>query len=152
MIGHLAENECRDFLKQEVLGRIGCCNNGETYIIPVNYLFDDSCIIAHSQEGKKIEMMRANPRVCFEVDQMKSLQSWTSVIAWGYYQEITDNTEKWNALHDFVNRMMYFKISQTARPPEMSPSRTRPRSGKIKTVVFKIVLDKLTGRYEQEED
>lgn len=152
MIGHLTESECKEFLKNEIVGRIGCNTDGKAYVVPVNYLFDGENIIAHSQEGKKIEMMRKNPNVCFEADNMHSLQNWKSVIAWGTYKEITDDTEKWNALHDFVNRMMYFKISETAHPPEMTPGRQHPRSGKIKTVVYKIALQKITGRYEKPDD
>lgn len=152
MIGYLTESECKDFLKNELIGRIGCSVGEEAYVIPINYLFDGRNIIAHSQEGRKIEMMRKNPKVCFEVDNMRSLQNWKSVIAWGKYEEVTDDNEKWDALHDFVNRMMYFKISETAHPPEMSPARMHPRSGKIKTVVYKIVLEKLTGRFEVPED
>ena len=112
MIGYLTEDECMIFLKNELLGRIGCNYNGETYVVPVNYLLAGNNIIAHSQEGKKIEIMRKNPKVCFEADNMVSLQNWKSVIAWGTYQEITDTKEKWNALNDFVNHMMYFKISE----------------------------------------
>lgn len=152
MIGHLTEAECKDFLKKEIVGRIGCSVNDETYVVPVNYLFDGNNIIAHSQEGKKIEMMRLNPKVCFEADDMKTLKNWRSVIAWGTYKEITDDTEKWDTLHNFVNRMMHFKFSETALPPEMMPQRMHPRSGKLKTVVFKIIIDKLTGRYEIEDE
>lgn len=148
MIGHLTENECREFLKNEALGRIGCSNNGETYVVPINYLFDNQNIIAHSQDGKKISMMRLNPSVCFEVDKMLSFQNWKSVIAWGKYQEITEETEKQNALQAFVNRMMYFKISETAQPPELSANRIHPRNEKIRTVVFKIIIENLTGRFE----
>jgi uncharacterized protein len=152
MIGHLTEEECRAFLQKEILGRIGCSVNGETYVVPVNYLFDGANILAHSQVGKKIEMMRKNPNVCLEVDNMQSLKNWESVIAWGKYVEITNPKEKWDALHDFVNRLMHFKISETAYPPEMTPGRLHPRSGKLKTVVYKIVLEKITGRYEKEDE
>lgn len=152
MIGHLTEAECKDFLQKQILVRIGCNVNGETYVVPVNYIFNGTNIIAHSQEGKKIEMMRKNPNVCLEVDNMQALKNWKSVIAWGKFVEITDPTEKWDALHDFVNRMMHFKFSETALPPEMMPQRMHPRSEKLKTVVYKIIIEKLTGRYEREDE
>lgn len=43
---------------------------------------------------KKIEMMRKNPKVCFEVDDIKNIFSWKSVIAWGTFEEITDIAEQ----------------------------------------------------------
>lgn len=54
-----------------------------TYVVPVNYVYDGKFIIAHSVAGMKIQMMRKNRDVCFEVDEMKSITNWKSVIAWG---------------------------------------------------------------------
>src|SRR5205085_2181015 len=124
----------------------GCCLDGKPYVVPVNYCFDGTSIIAHSQEGLKIRMMRSNPNVCFEVDEMKSFTEWNSVIAWGKYQEITDEVEKWQVLETFVDKMMHIKVSETARPPETMESRTHPRS-LVKVVVYKINIEKLTGRF-----
>lgn len=152
MIGHLTEAECREFLKNQVVGRLGCYQPGKPYIVPVNFLFDGISIIAHSQEGTKIKMMRLHPQVCFETDEMKSLRQWKSVIAWGRYREIDDEREKWEALHAFVDRMMYVKISESAKPPELSAQREHPRSGQMTTIVYKIDVDILTGRYEVEEN
>ena len=41
-------------------------------------------------EGKKIEMMRKNPEVCFQVDAIADLLNWESVICWGKFEEIVD--------------------------------------------------------------
>ena len=41
--------------------------NGEAYVIlraiPVSYFFDGNCIFAQSREGKKIDLLRKNPKV-----------------------------------------------------------------------------------------
>ena len=149
MIGNLNDEQILEVLKTNVLGRIGCTDGKKTYVVPVNYVFDDKFIICHSVLGMKIRMMRKNPDVCFEVDEMKSFTNWKSVIAWGTYQELTNERERYYAMKLFVDRMMRMKISETAVPPEISEQRVHPRSpGNIKPVIYRIVITEKTGRYE----
>lgn len=81
-------------------------------------------------------MMRKNPEVCFEVDEMKSFINWTSVIVWGRYQELTDERDRYNAMKLFVDRMMHMKISETAIPPEMSEKECIPVLPEILNLLF----------------
>jgi nitroimidazol reductase NimA-like FMN-containing flavoprotein (pyridoxamine 5'-phosphate oxidase superfamily) len=151
MIGLFNSEQIEQVLKSNVLGRIGCREGDKLYIVPINYIYDNNSIIAHSVEGMKIRMMRKNPSVCFEIDELKSFTDWKSVIAWGEYQELIDEKEKYHAMQLFVDRMMHMKISETARPPEISGKRVHPRSpGIIKPVVFRILISEKTGRFESE--
>ena len=147
MIGVLTEKEAKEVLKHNFIGRIGCSSRGTSYIVPINYLYDGTSIIGHSKVGMKIEMMRSNPDVCFEVEEVASFTSWKSVIAWGTYREITDESEKWQALEAFVKHLIYAKVSETAIPPETSEIRMHPRA-EVKMVVYKIMIKKITGRFE----
>lgn len=150
MLGQLDKKEIEKVLNENVLGRIGCHDQGRTYVVPVTYVYDGSSILAHSVEGLKIRMMRANPQVCFEVDDVKDFTNWKSVILWGEYEEITDADEKNEVMQQFVDRVMRLKISETALPPETTETRLHPRSpGVIKPVIYKIVIQEMTGRYEQ---
>ena len=69
MIEELDEHEVDAFLRRQVVGRVGCHAEGETYVVPVLYVWDGECIYVQSIEGRKIRMMRANPQVVFEVDE-----------------------------------------------------------------------------------
>lgn len=44
-------------------------------------------------EGQKLHMMRANPFVCFEVEDIDDLANWHSVIAWGVFEELACEDE-----------------------------------------------------------
>jgi uncharacterized protein len=148
MIGKLTDEQIEEVLKEHVLGRIGCNDGKKTYVVPVNYVYDGRFIIAHSVAGMKIEMMRKNPQVCFEVDEMKNFTNWKSVIVWGEYQELKDEHSRYYAMKLFVERMMHMKISETAIPPELSGERVHPRSpGNIKPIVYRIVIEERTGRF-----
>jgi len=152
MLGTLSAKQIEDVLQSNMFGRIGCTDDHKVYVVPVNYVYDGTHIIAHAVEGMKIQMMRKNPQVCFQVDSVTDFTNWKSVIAWGEFQELTDTREKYNAMKYFVDRTMRLKISETAIPPDVSENRVHPRSpGNIKPVIYRIVLSEKTGRYETSE-
>ena len=80
--------EIEQLLQQQLVGRIGCHVDGLTYVVPVSYAYEGNYIYCHALEGMKINMMRKNPDVCFEVDNTKNLANWQSVIAWGSFEEL----------------------------------------------------------------
>jgi uncharacterized protein len=82
MLGQLTTEQCEQILASEVVGRIGCYADHEVNIVPVTYVFDKGFVYAHSKEGHKINMMRKNPKVCFQVDRIENMASWRSVIGW----------------------------------------------------------------------
>ncbi len=150
MLGKLTTSEIDELLYSANLGRIGCSFNGKTYVVPVNYIYDGRSILAHSVEGMKINMMRRNNSVCFEVDEIENNKNWKSVIAWGTYHEITGERERYDAMKLFVDRMLKLKISTTAHPPELHAERLRSSNHSIKPVIYRIILSEKTGRYEKE--
>jgi uncharacterized protein len=151
MIGKLTEEQIEEILQKNVLGRIGCNDGRKTYVVPVNYVYDGRYIIAHSVLGMKIEIMRKNPMVCFEVDEMKSFTNWKSVIAWGEYQELTDEHARYYAMKTFVDNMMHIKISSTATPPEITEQRVHTtKPGSKKPIIYRIIIIEKTGRFEND--
>ena len=149
MIGKLTGEEIESVLNENVLGRIGCNDGKRTYVVPVNYVYDGKSIVAHSAEGLKIKIMRANPEVCFEVDDMKSFIDWKSVIAWGIYQEITSEWDRYHALQLFAERMMYMKVSGTAAISDLQETSYGFRQfHPAREIVYRIILQDKTGRFE----
>lgn len=89
MLGELSVAEIEQVLSDNVIGRVGCSTDGlKTYVVPMTYVYDHGCVLGHTTEGLKIELLRKNPECCFEVDQMKSISNWQSVIAWGTFKEL----------------------------------------------------------------
>lgn len=151
MIGKLSNDEMEAVLRNNLIGRLGCTDGTVPYIIPINYVYDGKCIIAHSLEGMKIDMMRKNSGVCFEVDEIKSFTKWKTVICRGEYQELTDERERYYAMKMFVDKMLHLKISETARPPEITEQRVHPHAhGNIRPIIYRIVILEKTGRFEEE--
>lgn len=152
MVGHLTEEQIATVLKENALGRLGCCDGTQNYIVPINYYYDGAAIIMHSEVGLKVHMMRQNPNVCFEVDEVTDFTNWKSVIVFGRYLEIEDDDEKKKVMDAYINSMMRIKLSETALLPETHNARLHPRTGPLDTVIYKIVIDKMTGRYESDTE
>ena len=106
MFGSLDNKQIEDVLMHQVLGRIGCCDNGVTYIVPISYAYDGTCVYGHTREGMKINIMRKNTAVCFEVEEMKDMANWKSVIAWGDYEELPEGDARVNAIQTLLSRQL----------------------------------------------
>ena len=141
MLGELSREQIEDLLLTNIVGRIGCHAFGRTYVVPVTYVYDAGIVYGHGRLGMKFHMMRANPRVCFEVDMMDGFADWQSVIAWGVFSELHGDTAV-QAL-DFLTRGFE---SRVAGPPgeTVHPSRNMEPS-----IVYQIELQEKTGRYER---
>jgi uncharacterized protein len=85
MLGTLSVEEIDVLLKNQLVGRLGCHTAGETYIVPISYAYDGDYIYCHTYEGKKVDMMRKNNKVCFEVDDLQTMAEWKSVIIQGQF-------------------------------------------------------------------
>lgn len=131
MIDELDSAEADDFLRTQLVGRVGCHADGRTFVVPVIYVWDGECVYVQSIEGRKIAMMRANPEVCFEVDEYLPGGSWRSVIVEGVYEEL-EGTAADAALALLVHRLR-------------RPGAERPRSAR-KPVAFRIRARSVTGR------
>lgn len=141
MLGELSRPEIEDVLRASAIGRIGCHAFGRTYVVPITYAYDGKAVYAHSAEGMKLHMMRENPRVCFEVDSMDGMANWKSVIASGLFQE----------LHGEAARDRYTWIAEElASRIDGPPGETvHPRLDSPAGVVYRILLEERTGRYER---
>ncbi len=69
-------NEIEEILLTSTVGRLGTCANGIPYITPMNFTYDKetSKIFLHcANEGRKLDNIRINPTVCFEVEEVKNV-------------------------------------------------------------------------------
>jgi uncharacterized protein len=113
MIGVLDAKEIEEVLYHQMVGRIDCHANDITYVVPISYSYDGRYIYGHAREGLKIDLMRLNPSVCFQVDDMKDMANWKSVIGWGEYQELGDEEDRIKALQKLVGRILPLASSET---------------------------------------
>jgi len=147
MIAVLDKSEIDDLLRTQVFARLGCYANGESYVVPVAYVFDPgrTRLVMQSKPGKKIEMMRQNPQVCFEIDAAASLTEWRSAIVWGHFEELQGATAL-EALGLLVDR--FRPLLDEARQLGQSPTPPRLRHELARDIIYCIHIERVTGRWE----
>lgn len=141
MLGVLEPDEIERVLRSQHLGRLGIYGDGRVYVVPISYGYDGACVYAHSHEGLKLQLMRAHPEVCFEVEEVESPARWRTVISHGAFEELTDPVERDTALATIVAQ------GGKAYPPSMAPY----VNGPDRIAVYRIRLTEKTGRYERDE-
>jgi nitroimidazol reductase NimA-like FMN-containing flavoprotein (pyridoxamine 5'-phosphate oxidase superfamily) len=133
-IDKLTTEEAAEVLKQGTLGRLGCIAEGEPYVVPVHYFYDGENIYIHSLPGKKITALRANGRACLQVDDIRDSYHWRSVIAYGNYEEISDER-----LHELALAELFRRV------PHLTPVESKMTKGNTGTIVFRLRVNQMTG-------
>jgi len=136
----LTQTEARGFIAAHKLGHLACITNNQPYVVPINYIFTEGEIYSHSLPGLKIDAMRAQPRVCLQVEQIEDNFNWRSVVAYGAFEEINVPSER----NDVLGKLL-------AEFPLLTPveSLLANDGGAPDSVVFRIVVDRLTGVAEE---
>jgi uncharacterized protein len=141
LINEMTEKECSELLSRCSLGRLGCANDNQPYVVPVGFAHDTDHIYVLSTLGQKIEWMRRNPKVCIQVDEIASGKQWASVIVNGHYQELREpqyTDELTHARKLLEKRQHWWEAPLAERQMKSDTDLIRP-------VVFRIQIDSMTG-------
>jgi len=136
--------ELNEILDRAQVLRLGMIEGGEPYVVPVLFGRKGNSLFVHSaKEGRKLDAIAVNPRVCFEADVELELDrketpcawgmKYRSVIGWGSASVLADNAENAKAL-DVI--MAHYG----GGPCEY------PSAQLDKLVVIKIEIEAITGK------
>ncbi len=110
----ISRPEIDEIINAAEVCRLAFAKDNEPYLVPVSYGYDGKSIFVHTaKEGKKIEFLKANDRICFEFETDTKIVShetigckWTasfkSVIGYGRMQKITDEADALLALNQIM--------------------------------------------------
>lgn len=94
----LTDGECREAMSRMHFGHIACARNNHPYVVPIHFHFDGNAAFIYTTEGKKTEIMRVNPEVCLQAEEVKSNEDWVSVLIIGDAVRLSDEKERAAAL------------------------------------------------------
>ena len=149
-IHEMSGAECNDALSRAKFGRLACAHHNRPYVLPLNFAFDgDSYLYFFTTLGQKIEWMRSNSLVCFEIDEVKSHNHWSSIIVFGSYEELPDNVEyevaRSRANEFLQKRVMWWEPAYIAQEHRDQPHSLAP-------IFFRIKIENVTGHRANSDD
>ena len=147
MVGKLNNRQIEVIISEQMIGRLGCHYNDLTYVVPISYTYNGGCIYCITYEGMKLDIMRKNPKVCLEIDELIDMANWKSVICWGEFEELTKVEERKEALILMKNRLLPFISSFVTHLSPTWPFIDK-NVDKFKGIVFRVRLKEKTGRFE----
>lgn len=144
------EREIRDrteidaIIRRSQVCRLGLSDHGQPYVVPLCFGYDGQALYFHcAKEGRKLEILRQNPRVCFEFDIVEGLVEadqgcgWSvgyqSVIGFGTAHLLEDAAAKRHAL-DLL--MAQYSERRFSFSPEVL----------ARTAVVRIEIESLAGK------
>lgn len=139
------QKEIISILNRAKVCRIALSDNNIPYIIPINYGYKNNYLFFHSApEGKKINILKKNNNICFEVDidheliiseaACSSSMKYRSVIGLGKAEIIENFQEKKDALDIIITH--YF--------PNFKPEYKESQVNKLS--IIKIKIENMTGK------
>ena len=140
----MSQLEIDQFLTCARTGRLGLVINGEPYIIPVGFVYHKGKIAIHScTKGKKMEALKSNPRVCFEVDEtLSDVSMYKSVILQGTSRILEDEQEMIPYLQLHIDK---YRVPEEFEAYMSKPG--RKRNEELKAVrIIEITPDQISGR------
>ena len=139
------QSDIESILQKAEVCRLGLLDGNVPYIVPVHYGYKKGQIYIHAaKEGKKIDLIKKNPKVCFEVELDHNIRNtdipcnWSttykSIIGYGKASILTDIEEKKLALGILIDHYAPGTIYNFSRR-------------KVDAVaVIKITIDSMTGK------
>lgn len=143
----VSSREMELLLERMPVGRLALMTEDGPYVVSVNYLLLESSIYFHSgYGGRKMDALRADPRVCFLVDDVgpqvlsdkgcEISQIYESVVCFGRAEIVEDPDAKREILGKMVRKFV----------PAGYPVRTFDEQNLLKTAVVRIVIESMSGK------
>lgn len=146
----LTQEQISELLERAQVGRLGTLSKeGYPYVVPMHFVYFNTKIYLHGLPmGEKIDNIKYNSHVCFEVDEMLSLldegvenvcdvnSAFNSIIIQGHASIVEDFDEKNEALLKIVEKFTPHLMTKEM-PSKMIKA----------TAVIRIDSVKCVGRY-----
>ena len=88
-VGILNDEQVLDVLKRRRTGRLSCAADGFKRISAVRYdAADGPDLYVQAPDPECLALLRANPRVRLEVDDVQGPTQWETVLGWGRLEEV----------------------------------------------------------------
>ena len=147
MLEKLVQKECVQILTNNYIGHLGYVQNNTPYVIPITYYYDptENAIFSYSSEGHKVKAMRKNKTVALQVEAIKTLNNWMSVLAHGIFEEIQGSAAKMY-LHRFAQNVKRTMADQEGINEQSIVSFSSKINSGTVPIIYRINVLEIIGR------
>jgi len=141
---NMSTEEVEQFLTCARFGRLGMVLDNEPYVIPVGYAYSEGRIFFHTcDKGLKMDALKKNSNVCFEVDESLSDASmYKSVIVFGTAKIVRDKEEMLPYLQKLIDK---YRVPEAFDSYMSKPGRNREKE--LEAVRICVITPmKITGK------
>lgn len=137
----MTEEEIAEVLNLNMIGRLALSVNNIPYIVPVCYSYMGYKLLFNLlSPGKKIDSIKANPKICFVVDEWEEDGSWRSVIVYGTAKLFKDPALSLKILENFSGTLSFEAFISDEEEISMETI------SKLGFLVCEVEIEKITGR------
>jgi nitroimidazol reductase NimA-like FMN-containing flavoprotein (pyridoxamine 5'-phosphate oxidase superfamily) len=139
IIREMRQAACYELVKDGDFARLGCCKDGQPYVVPIRYAYSDSRLLSFSMPGRKVDFMRTNPKVCLEIEHFSDPAYWKCVVIEGIFHELAREEERDHAWKLLQGRKNWWE------PGALKPE-PQEITGERSHLYYEIIINQLTGR------
>jgi len=139
------KEEIIEVLEKGQICRLGLCENNIPYIVPMNYGYSNGCLFFHSaKSGRKIEFIKNNNQVCFEIEVDTEITKGKRACDWGMKFKTVIGFGKLNEVIDFAEKKK--GLSVIMRQYSGNDEWSFPNNSINKVLVLKMKIEHMTGK------
>jgi nitroimidazol reductase NimA-like FMN-containing flavoprotein (pyridoxamine 5'-phosphate oxidase superfamily) len=136
MLRELTADESRALLGRHNVGRIAFSLNDRVDIQPIHYVFDEGWLYGRTSQGSKFATLVRHAWCAFEVDEVRDLFDWDSVVVKGNMELLDPELGSPDAYARGLE-LMRSLVSGTFTEGDPAPRRS---------ILFRVQVSELTGR------
>jgi nitroimidazol reductase NimA-like FMN-containing flavoprotein (pyridoxamine 5'-phosphate oxidase superfamily) len=136
IIRELTADESRTLLSAHNVGRIAYSFHDRVDIQPIHYVFDDRWLYGRTSSGSKFSTLAHHPWCAFEVDEVRDLFDWDSVVVKGHIEILDPELASPDAYTRGLE-LMRSLVPETFTDSDPAPHRS---------MLFRIAVSEISGR------
>lgn len=140
--------EIEAVIRKSSVCRLAMSDNGEPYVVPLCFGYRDKTLYFHAaRKGKKLDILRKNPRVCAEFDIGQEVRPGEKVCRWGMkYQSVIGFGDA-SFVEDTEAKCRALDIIMAQYASDAVPSEYEyPEASLKNTAVIRVDIREMTGK------
>jgi len=134
----LSADESRELLSRNHIGRLAFMHRNRVDVEPLGYVSAGAWLFMRSAGGSKLEALAHTPYVAFEVDEIRSVFDWRSVVVRGTIYMMAEGGPQ-------VDRELFDRAIDALRSVQPEALRDDDPTP-FRRTVYGIHIDSITGR------